>query len=613
MATLSEKLPEVFGREQAARKPLDYYKKTDPGRAEEQIEKSKQFAIQMLLAGAKNIDPFAEDSSSNQANQMLETANLIAQLDASTAQVSKMSEMVDAIKNPGYDAFELQGKEVSYDNGKKFFDGGSSVTFEYNLKNSLDTSKESSISTNIKIKDSEGDVVYETRGASVFGNHKFAWDGLDKNGKILPAGTYSIEVNSTVSKLINGHVTTSIIKATTLDSSIVSSIEIEGGVVKRLVLENGITIGKNQVLSVNKPESNKFSKLSADLIGKNVEIDFSKTKILDGNMEIYFNNHIENCSIGTVDIYDENKKLVKSLETNDIKPGIGKISFANLEIDNGNYVAKISVKNLDDNNKFEMLDPLFKTKILGINYDNRTIITLDDHEFSTKNINKILTEYVSDIDRRAAQYPGCNVKFNDSVFKFQQEGFNREVIAKAPLEDGAIIAHELLRIYTKENELVATLTANYTPIEQLDDASKATVTTDILGGGRYADLPPDQKLATNRHIEENVANGTYRFKDDYAAVFASGGRKLKFPIWDGTFGDIAPQNLRGGRANVNQEFITEHSTVYVKTNGETFNSESRADVNIGLVESVDKEAGELFLNLQNGQTIPESRVIGIMD
>ena len=59
MATLSEKLPEVFGREQAARKPLDYYKKTDPGRAEEQIEKSKQFAIQMLLAGAKNIDPFA--------------------------------------------------------------------------------------------------------------------------------------------------------------------------------------------------------------------------------------------------------------------------------------------------------------------------------------------------------------------------------------------------------------------------------------------------------------------------------------------------------------------------------------------------------------------------
>src|SRR5690606_34816866 len=151
-------------------------------------------------------------------------------------------------------------------------------------------------------------------------------------------------------------------------------------------------------------------------------------------------------------------------------------------------------------------------------------------------------------DRRAAEYQGSNIEFNDSVFKFQPGAFSPEIIAKTPLEDGAIIAHELLRIYTKDNELVAALTANYNPFDQLDDASKATVTTDILAGNQYSDLPPEQQVAVNRQIEENITNGTYKFKETYATVAASGGRKIKFPAWDGTFGNMAPQTLRGEHA-----------------------------------------------------------------
>lgn len=611
MATLAEKLPEVFGREQAPRKTIDYYKKTDPSKAEEQIQKSKDFAIKMILSGAKNTDPFAEDSGSNQANQMLETANLIAQLDSSLAQVSKMDEMVNAIKNPGYDAFELQGKEISYNNGKKFFDGKSPVTFEYNLK-SLGSNKDLAISTTIKIKDKEGNIIQEARGASALGDHKFTWDGFDKKGKKVPEGHYSIEVSSTGSGVMNGKAIPFAVQATTLTSAVVTSIDIQDGVVKRLTLDNGTTIEKNQVVKINKEQnSNQISQLSNDLIAKKVELDFSKTKISDGNIKVYFNNHVQNPGPATVDIYDEHNKLVKTLESNDIKPGVGKLSFTKTGIENGNYTVKINIKNLDSN-KLEPLNPIFNTKVVGVNYRDQTIVTLGDYEFDIHNVNKVLAEYTSDIDRRAAEYQGSNIEFNDSVFKFQPGTFSPEIIAKAPLEDGAVIAHELLRIYTKDNELVATLTANYNPFDQLDDASKATATADILAGNQYSDLPPEQQVAINRHIEENITNGTYRFKEAYANVAASGGRKIKFPTWDGAFGNMAPQNLHGGHARADQEFVTEHSTVYVKTNGTMFNSESRVDVSIGSVESIDKENGELFLNLQGGQRIPESRVIGIV-
>jgi len=137
--------------------------------AADSFEKTLDFVVKSLLASVQNTDPTSE-SSGSQSSEMLTTATAIANVNSAKEQVSKMNEMMEAIKNPGYNALDIQGKEVSYDSSKNF-NGSDPVSFKYNVS-CREEYKDATVSTIIKVKNSDGKIVYETKGGGKIGDNR---------------------------------------------------------------------------------------------------------------------------------------------------------------------------------------------------------------------------------------------------------------------------------------------------------------------------------------------------------------------------------------------------------------------------------------------------------
>lgn len=606
MAKINEKLPDAFGVPQAQRKSLDALRKADPERADQELQKMIDFSIQMVLANAKNMDPFDEEGGNKSGSEMLQTANVIAQLNSAKIQINELRAMADAVKNPGYNALELQGKEIGYDDSMRSFDGKTAVRFDYSLNYPDD--KNASLSTTINVKDNNGLTVFSTKGANAMGDHSFDWNGRDSKGNLLPAGSYKIEVNSKASKTVNGKQISFDVHATSELNAIVQSVEVQNGIVTKLVLSNGKVINKDQVISIRDVSEDKSTvKLSPELIGKKVEIDLSRAQVIDGNLDVYYINHIKNPGKATVQVFDEKNKLVKTLESDDIKKvSVDSITFAKTGLTNGNYTVKVTVEDKDDNNIPKKLETAKNVVAVGINYIDKTFITLDDEQFPAHNINTVLLNYTKPIDQRAADYPGKEVTYNDSEIYFQAEMFKPRALATAP-EDGEVIAYEELRLYNDQHQMVAILKAEYNPYDQLDEESKERVQLQFVG--EYGNLDNDNKTIINRLIEEKLQDGTYKFTGEARTYFDQGLRLLQFPVWDGKFGNVAPQELHGQTARNGQMFTYEHSTIYQRADDTTYFSDSKYDQSKAIVESVDQKNGELYLNLNNGKTIREDQVL----
>jgi flagellar hook assembly protein FlgD len=626
--SVEKSLPDAFGIAQAPRKTPDQLVKSNSSKAEEQLQKSKDFAIKMMLAEAKNSDPLAENSGSKGA-QMLETANLIAQLDSAMVQVTKMTEMVEAVKNPGYNALELQGKEVSYDDSKRVFDGKEQVQFNYNI-NYPEEHNGGTVTTTIIIKDKDNKVVYETRGKGEKGDHKFLWDGRDKKGEATPKGTYSIEIKSEGSKIVGGKKLPFYVESSSTITDVVKSVEVQNGIVKKLILGNGKTIEKDQVISIKDiPQPKTTVKLSPELVGQEVELDLGRVQVISGNMDVYFNNHVKNPGKMTVEVFNEKGKKVKTLESTDIKKqGAGKITFSKTGLESGNYTVKVSVEDKDSADKPAQLEPRLTRLVYGIDYISKAVITMDDVDnkqlFKAHNIDSVVSRYDSPMQQRIHDYTGAQIIYDDLEFAYDANTpFAPEVIAKPPKEEGAIISHEELRIYNESNDIVATLRAEYEPFYQLDDGSalKMRIHMGLLENNfsvSYNDLLSlsEDKVIANRYIEQQLlveGDAGYKFKDpETANAFKAGFRKLKFPAWDGSFGDIAPEALRSKKAENGQVFRFNRGTVYVKDDGSTFSGDP-VRMGVDFVESVDTIKGELFLNLRNSKkTIREDKFISFV-
>ncbi len=612
MYSVEKKLPEAFGMPQPERKTLDQLRKNDPSKAMEQLEKSKDFAIKMMLAEAKNADPFDEEGGSNKSAQMLQTANLIAQLDSAMVQVTKMDQMVQAIKNPGYNAISLQGQEVTYDDSIRYFngEGNKSLRFNYNLSHA-DEYKGLRLNTTINIKNSEGKVVYKGKGADLAGDQFFDWNGRDNSGKVMPQGSYTIEVQSSGSKLVDGKNVAFNVKASSVLRSTVKSVEIENGVASKIVLANGKIIDKDQVLSSQDARKDTSDvKLSDGLIGKNVELDLTKVQVKGDAMDVYFNNHISNPGKAFVKVYDESGKFVKTLDTENIKQaGFGKITFNEVGLPAGNYTVKVSVEDINDKETGpkELAGNTKEISVIGINHANKTLIDIDGQEFNAHNVSSVKMHYVHPIDQRAANYKGQKVSYNDPQFTFYNDNTALEATAEAPTNAGDIFNSSELRIFNKNNEMVATLRAQYEPYNQLDDESREKVDDYIAAINpfdEYNDLEEEDLLRVNREIEENLQNGNYKLAGNAGELFAKGLRQFTFPKWDGTFNMIPGQQAQEGEV-----FTYEYVNSYMKPNDNSYFSETFVAEEFSIVDSVDKEAGELFLNLQNGKRIREDQLI----
>ena len=603
----------------AADRYTNKYTKFDTNKADKSFDEMIDFVIKCTLAAAKNIDPTSEDSGSK-SSEMLATATAMATVNAAKQQVAKMNEMLEAIKNPGYNALDLQGKEVSYDSSKRF-DGTKPVNFKYNVSYP-EQYKDGTVSTTIKVKDGDGRIVYETRGAGQPGNHEFEWNGYDKKGKKMPAGAYSIEVSGIGFRNVGGNKVPFHVDASSLNTAIVESVEVQNGIATKLILSNGEHIDKAQVVRVKDISKSKNTvELSPDLIGRNIEVDLTKVQVMGGDMEVYYNNHIKNPGKATIKISDSKGNLVKTFESDNVKKGIGKIPFSKTGLESGDYTVEIVVEDKDKPDSFETLSKNPVTLLVsGVNYKDKVVITIDENdierEFKAYNINSVVSD-ISLMAQRAERYLGEGVKYDDSELIFTAPGtFGPQVIAKQSSEAGAIVSYEELRIYDQENELVATLQADYNPVDYLDMtpielSSYVKIRPNNLPVKwvKLGELKPDDKPEAYRFIEQKLTDGTYKFKDkETADAFKAGYRPLKFPAWDGIF--ISGQKA-GLLAQAGQTFTTRRATIHVKPNGEPFGSDP-VHMGNGAVKSVGIKDGEIFLNVQrdgNIITIKESQLL----
>lgn len=610
---ISDQLPDVFGNPQAPRKTMDQLMKSDPKKAEEQLEKSKEFAIKMMLAEARNMDPFSEESGGRQAQQMLETANLITQLDCATVQVQKLGEMAEAIKNPGYNALELQGKEVFYNDNKRYFDGNNPVSFCYSV-DMPDAGGTGLANITIKITDKDGRLILDSKANAGNGEHSFMWDGNDKNGKKVSAGEYFITVSATRKQLIGGQELDSVVKASTAGSARVDSVEVENGIVTRLALANGKVIAKDQVIKIRDvvvPET--MVQLSPDLFGATAEFDLSKAEIQGGNLEVYFNNQVENPGSATIEVYDLNGKFIKNFTSDAITAkGFGKVNLEKTGLPDGYYKLKVTVQDTDRGSSNVVLNGKINGIIVGLDYQESAVLTLDEHWLKPYHIVALTANYTKEIDQRAAQYQGGKVEFNNSEIIFEASGFAPEVISAAPKDADAVISHELLRIYNKQGDFVAELRANYRAYDYLDDGSKAALPTPVQlrhSGDHNREYDKTLRIQDNLDIEEGIRTGIYKVKSEFSEIYKQGYRKLSFPKWDGSFGEFAPSAIQGTKATSGEVFKIEHMTAYTKKDGTSVLGGAVVDKATDIVVSVDKEHNELFLNLQSGKRIREGQIL----
>ena len=358
----------------SAKRAANGYQKLDTNKDE--FDKTIDFIIKATLASIKNIDPTSEDSGSK-SSEMLETATAMATVGAAKQQVAKMNEMLEAIKNPGYNALELQGKEVSYDSSKRF-DGTNPVNFKYNV-NYPEKYKDATVSTIIKVLDSDGKIVYQTKGNGKLGDHNFDWNGCDKKGKKMSAGTYSIEVEGVGFATINGQKVPFHVDATSLKTAVVESVEMQNGVATKLILSNGESIDKSQVVRAKDISKSKNAvELSPDLIGNVIELDLTKAQSIGGDIEVYYDNHIQNPGKATIKISDSKGNLVKTFESDKIKTkGRGTIPFSRTGIESGNYTVEIVVENKDTGASETLSKKPVNLLVKGINYKDNLAITID--------------------------------------------------------------------------------------------------------------------------------------------------------------------------------------------------------------------------------------------
>jgi flagellar hook assembly protein FlgD len=603
-------------RMDSTKRAANGYQKFDTNKAEKSFDEMIDFVIKCTLASVKNIDPTSEDSGSK-SSEMLGTATAMATVGAAKQQVAKMNEMLEAIKNPGYNALELQGKEVSYDSSKRF-DGTNPVHFKYNV-NYPEKYKDATVSTIIKVVDSDGKIVYQTKGNGKLGDHNFDWNGCDKKGKKMSAGTYSIEVEGVGFATINGQKVPFHVDATSLKTAVVESVEMQNGVATKLILSNGESIDKSQVVRAKDISKSKNAvELSPDLIGNVIELDLTKAQSIGGDIEVYYDNHIQNPGKATIKISDSKGNLVKTFESDKIKTkGRGTIPFSRTGIESGNYTVEIVVENKDTGASETLSKKPVNLLVKGINYKDNLAITIDENDveigFKAYNINAVGRE-ASPLTDRANSYLNERVKYDDSKFKFTGE-FDLKVLAKQSTEAGAIVLYEELRIYDQNDKLVTTLQANYNPVDYLD-------MTSVTMSGEYVNIANpgtpvkwvnfsqlgtasnDQKRSAYSFIEQKLTDGIYKFKDQTTAdIFKHGSRPLNFK-WDGIF-------TSGAVAQDGQIFSTRRATFHLKQDGGILPS-NPVHMGIGTVVDTDIKDGEIFLLVERDgirTTIKESQLL----
>jgi flagellar basal-body rod modification protein FlgD len=206
--------------------------------AQQKVTLAEDFSqfLTLLTTQLQNQDPLSPMDSTEFTNQLVQFSQVEQQINSN----QKLDDLV-ALQLSGISTVALGyvGMDISYLSAEANFDGTKPVTINYSLS-------DPAIEAKINIYDEAGDLVYNSVVPKDVGRNEFVWDGKDKNGQIVPEGTYSIKIDAIDSA--DDPITVS-----TAVSGKVRGIEQQNGIVMVLVGERAVPIAN--ILQARQPET----------------------------------------------------------------------------------------------------------------------------------------------------------------------------------------------------------------------------------------------------------------------------------------------------------------------------------------------------------------------
>lgn len=152
----------------------------------QQLGQDFQTFLNLLTTQLQNQDPLEPMDSNEFTSQLVQFSQVEQQIRGNS-----LLENLMALQSLNLTSLALSfvGMRVESIGDQLDFNGEEPIGFAYTLP-------ESSTGTTISITDADGNVIRRFEGSKDPGLHEVKWDGLDDNGQMAAAGTYTVKVSA---------------------------------------------------------------------------------------------------------------------------------------------------------------------------------------------------------------------------------------------------------------------------------------------------------------------------------------------------------------------------------------------------------------------------------
>ena len=151
------------------------------------VNTDKEAFLKLLVAQVSQQDPMSPQDSDQYVQQLTQFSTL-EQLMTLNKGVETLA--IGQMSNNSQEALGFVGREVVARGDQLSHTRGDYSEIAYDVKGEADKAT-------IVVRDSYGDVVFETDARSDQGVQRFTWDGRGNDGAVLPSGKYSVSVEAT--------------------------------------------------------------------------------------------------------------------------------------------------------------------------------------------------------------------------------------------------------------------------------------------------------------------------------------------------------------------------------------------------------------------------------
>lgn len=581
----------------------------DMDKAVKSIDDAMDFATKLMLSAAKNMGMPSEDGNDGKAREMSEMAQSIATMMATKASVQAQMQAIEQQKKPAVDLMSLKGKQVEYNDSKRAF-FGKPVTYNYRISHN-EPDPTASVNLTMTVRNEQGLAIKTVRQTTKTGEFSYEWDGKNDSGHQVLPGTYTLDLKAEGRKIVGGKSLPFTVKASATLVGEVEAVKIENGTATGVVI-NGKTVTRDNIVDVREiPEPELEVPLTPDLIGRKVDLDFSKAKVkADGSMEVYFKNHVENPGDLTVRVYDEGGRFLTTLTSKSkVEAGVGKVSFSNTNLDAGVYDIKVFVQDKENPANVKDVELSYNESILVAGVSNRfgTVMSVEEKTYDPMHITSVLGNYTTPIEQRRAELIGSEIVYRDDLFKYAPGTDPVSFTFKLPEED-ALISTGRMNIYDENtNELVATVNAEYDLNSMLMVESQATIRPYLRGTfvtDDYSLITGEERVRANRYIKSEIQAGRLTVDALYLEAYNNGPVAMTFPVWNG-------QDSNGVAVDGNRLLRRDFTPIYSRDgDGSLVAGDTDKQIVVGRVDAVDEVEGELQVHVRGVDgVIPEDLIL----